>query len=203
MKQLKKLKKLAIVAGVIISMSAFTLNQKSEAAVSGTTHKVQYGETYWKIAKEFGVPFNSLEAANNWSSLYAGENIVIPYSPFTAAQKDLMARLVHAEAVGEPYAGKVAVATVVLNRIKSPDFPNTLEGVIYQISNGHYAFTPVQNGTINQPADAASKAAVNEAIAMEGQGKGSLFYYNPKTTTNSWILSRPVTARIGNHVFAR
>jgi N-acetylmuramoyl-L-alanine amidase len=198
-----KFKKLVIAAGLILSMSAFTLHSKAEAAVIGTSHKVQYGETYWKLAKGFGVPVNSLEAANNSKSLYAGENITIPNSLFTAAQKDLLARLVHAEAVGEPYAGKVAVATVVLNRIRSSQFPNTLDGVIYQISNGHYAFTPVQNGQINQAADWASKVAVNEAIAMEGQGKGSLFYYNPATTTNPWMLSLPIVARIGHHVFCK
>lgn len=200
---MKKFKKLVIAAGLILSMSAFTLNMKSEAATTGSMHKVQAGETYWKLAKGMGIPVNSLEAANHWKSLYAGEYIVVPYGQFTAAQKDLLARLVHAEAVGEPYAGKVAVASVVLNRIRSSQFPNSLDGVIYQISNGHYAFTPVQNGQINQPADWASKKAVNEAIAMEGQGKGSLFYYNPATTTNSWILSRTVVARIGHHVFAK
>lgn len=200
---MKKLKKLVIAAGLILSMSAFTLNMKSEAAVAGTAHKVQSGETYWKMAKEFGVPVKSLMAANNDRSLYAGENIVIPYSTVSAADKDLMARLVHAEAVGEPYAGKVAVASVILNRVRSNQFPNTIRSVIYQISNGHYAFTPVQNGQINQAADSASKKAVNEAIAMEGQGKGSLFYYNPATSSNSWIFSRPVVARIGHHVFAK
>jgi N-acetylmuramoyl-L-alanine amidase len=200
---MKKLKKLVIAAGLILSMSAFTLNMKSEAAVAGTAHKVQSGETYWKMAKEFGVPVKSLMAANNDRSLYAGENIVIPYSTVSAADKDLMARLVHAEAVGEPYAGKVAVASVILNRVRSNQFPNTIRSVIYQISNGHYAFTPVQNGQINQPADYASKRAVNEAIAMEGQGKGSLFYYNPATSSNSWIFSRSVVARIGHHVFAK
>jgi N-acetylmuramoyl-L-alanine amidase len=114
-----------------------------------------------------------------------------------------MARLVHAEAVGEPYAGKVAVAAVIINRVRSADFPNTVKGVIYQIANGHYAFTPVENGRINQPADAASKKAVNEAIALTGKGNGSLFFYNPKTSTSSWITSRPVTVTIGNHRFAR
>src|SRR5947207_11468692 len=152
---MNKLKKLVIATGLILSMSAFTMNIKSEAA-TGTTHKVQYGETYWKIAKGFGIPLNSLMAANHNSALYAGENILLPNSTISATDKELMARLVHAEAVGEPYAGKVAVATVILNRVKSPDFPNSISAVIYQISNGHYAFTPVQNGQINQPADAAS-----------------------------------------------
>lgn len=197
-----KLKKLVIAAGMMVSLSAFTLTTKSEAA-TGTAHKVQYGESYWKIAKGFGIPVNSLMAANHNAPLYAGETITLPYSSISMSDKDLMARLVHAEAIGEPYAGKVAVATVILNRVSSPDFPNSIRKVIYQISNGHYAFTPVQDGRINQPADAASKRAVNEAIAFKGQGNGSLFFYNPRTAQSKWIFSRPVTVTIGNHRFAK
>jgi N-acetylmuramoyl-L-alanine amidase len=200
---MNKFKKLVIATALMFSVSAFTLNTKSEAAITGTNYKVQSGQTYWKIATGFGVPLTTLMEANNSKYLYAGDNIVLPYASFTPAEKELMARLVRAEAVGEPYSGKVAVATVILNRVKSPDFPNTVRSVIYQISNGHYAFTPVQNGQINQPADAASKRAVNEAIALMGKGKGSLFFYNPKTASSSWILSRQVTVRIGNHVFAK
>jgi N-acetylmuramoyl-L-alanine amidase len=198
---MKKLKKLIVAAGLMLSISAFTLTNQTEAA---TTHKIQYGETYWKIAKGFGIPVNSVMNVNNSKPLIAGQYMTLPNSIFSAADKDLMARLVRAEAVGEPYAGKVAVATVIINRVKySPDFPNTVRGVIYQISNGHYAFTPVANGQINKPADAESKKAVNEAIALMGKGNRSLFFYNPKTSTSSWILSREVTVRIGNHVFAK
>ncbi|MFC4799816.1 cell wall hydrolase [Neobacillus sp. GCM10023253] len=198
---MNKLKKLVIAAGLMLSMSAFTLNGQTEAAT--TTHTVHYGETYWNIAKGFGVPVNSLMATNNSRPLIAGKNITLPNSPVTAADKELMARLVRAEAVGEPYAGKVAVAVVVLNRVKSDQFPNSVREVIYQISNGHYAFTPVENGQINQAADAESKRAVNEAIALMGKGNGSLFFYNPNTAQSSWIKSRQVTVKIGNHVFAR
>jgi N-acetylmuramoyl-L-alanine amidase len=200
---MKKFKKLVIAAGLIVSMSAFTLTNQSEAAT--TTHKVQYGETYWKIATKFGVPVKSLMKTNYATStvLYAGKNLVIPNTTFSEADKDLMARLVHAEAKGEPYAGKVAVATVILNRISSPLFPSTPRGVIYQIESGHYAFTPVQNGAINQPADADSKKAVNEALAFRGQGNGSLYFYNPKTAKSRWIFSRSITVTIGNHRFAR
>ncbi|MDR4948996.1 cell wall hydrolase [Neobacillus cucumis] len=197
---MKKLKKLIVAAGLMVSISAFTLTNQTEAA---TTHTIQNGETYWNIAKGFGLPVTNVMNANNNKALIAGQAMTLPNSPYTAAEKDLMARLVHAEAVGEPYAGKVAVATVIINRVRSADFPNTVRGVIYQIANGHYAFTPVENGQINQPADAASKRAVNEAIALTGKGNGSLFFYNPKTSTSSWITSRPVTVRIGNHVFAR
>ncbi|WP_066067614.1 cell wall hydrolase [Neobacillus soli] len=200
---MNKLKKLVIATGLILSMSAFTLNGTTEAAT--TTHKVQSGETYWKIATKYGVPVNSLLKANNTTSslLYAGTNIVIPNSTITASEKDLLARLVHAEAKGEPYAGKVAVATVILNRVASNDFPNTIKGVVNEISNGHYAFTPVQNGAIKQAADASSKQAVNEALAFKGQGNGSLFFYNPKTAVSKWIYSRQVTVTIGNHRFAK
>lgn len=199
--QMNKLKKLVIATGLILSMSVFSGAIESEAA---TTRTIQYGETYWKIAKGFGVPLNNLMTANNSKALIAGQNMILPNSPISAADKDLLARLVRAEAVGEPYAGKVAVATVVLNRVfMSSDFPNTVRGVIYQISNGYYAFTPVANGQINQPADAESKKAVNEAIALIGKGSGSLFFYNPNTASSSWIKSRQVTTRIGNHVFAK
>jgi len=199
---MNKLKKLVIAAGLTLSMSAFAFNAQTEAA---TTHKVQSGETYWKIASKYGVPVNTLMTANGAKNtmLYAGSSLVIPNSTITAAEKDLIARLVHAEAKGEPYAGKVAVATVILNRIDSADFPNTVNGVVYEKSNGYYAFTPVANGSINQSADADSKAAVNEALAFRGQGSGSLFFYNPNTAVSQWIFSREVTVTIGNHRFAK
>lgn len=202
MKKLNKLKKMAIAAGVLLSMSAFTLtNNKVDAA--SFTHTVSSGQTYWTIANEFGVPLNSLESANNGGALYAGENIVIPNSPISAADKDLLSRLVHAEAQGEPFAGQVAVATVVLNRVLSPDFPDTVPGVIYQISNGYHAFTSVANGTINQPANATNMAAVDEALALMGRGSGSLYFYNPATTTSAWMKSLPIVCVIGHHVFAK
>ncbi|MGV3466073.1 MAG: cell wall hydrolase [Heyndrickxia sp.] len=200
---MKKLKKLAVAAGLIVSMSAFTLTSQSNAAA--TTHKVQSGESYWKIANKFGVPVTSLMQTNHatTSTLYAGQNIVIPNSTISATDRELMARLVHAEAGGEPYAGKVAVATVILNRLHSSTFPNSIKGVIYQIESGHYAFTPVQDGRIKLSADADSKRAVNEAIAFSGKGNGSLYFYNPKTAKSKWILSRHVTVTIGHHRFAK
>ncbi|BDH61637.1 hypothetical protein MTP04_17670 [Lysinibacillus sp. PLM2] len=197
---MKKFKKLLVAAGLMLSISAFTLTNQADAATSRT---IQYGETYWKIAKGFGVPINTLMNTNNSKPLIAGQSMILPNSPISVADKDLLARLVRAEAVGEPYAGKVAVAVVVLNRVKSDQFPNSVRSVINQISNGHYAFTPVANGQIKLPADAESKRAVNEAIALMGKGNGSLFFYNPKTATSSWIASREITVKIGNHVFAR
>jgi N-acetylmuramoyl-L-alanine amidase len=87
--------------------------------------------------------------------------------------------------------------------VDSPDFPDSIKEVIYQISNGYYAFTPVANGEINSPADSEAMKAVNEALAFRGKGKGSLFFYNPQTSTSKWILSREVTTVIGKHRFAK
>jgi N-acetylmuramoyl-L-alanine amidase len=200
---MKKLKKLVIATGLMLSFSFGAAAIHSEAAT--TSYKVQTGDTYWKIATKFGVPVSNLMKTNNASGSYlrSGSTLSIPGSSISDADKNLIAQLVHAEAKGEPYAGKVAVATVILNRVASPDFPNTVKEVVYQKSNGYYAFTPVQNGAINQPADPASKAAVNEALAFRGQGKGSLFFYNPKTAVSKWIFSREVTVTIGNHRFAK
>lgn len=199
---MKNLKKIVLSSALLLSLTFFSGNH-SEASAS--THSVKSGETYWKIANMYGVSATGLMKLNNKSNsmLYPGQKLAIPNSTISDADKELIARLVHAEAVGEPYAGKVAVATVLLNRVASPDFPNTVKGVVYEKSNGYYAFTPVQNGAINKPADAASKKAVNEALAFRGQGKGSLFFYNPKTAKSDWILTRETTITIGNHKFAK
>jgi N-acetylmuramoyl-L-alanine amidase len=197
---LKTLKKLIVAAGIVLSFSAFTLIEEAEAATNRT---IQSGDTYWKVATGFGIPVSDLMKANNNKPLIIGQNMILPNATVSPADKDLMARLVRAEAVGEPYAGKVAVAVVVLNRVKSNEFPNTIRNVIYEKSNGYYAFTPVQNGEINKAADAESKRAVNEAIALGSQGNGSLYFFNPKTAKSDWILTREVTVTIGNHRFAR
>lgn len=198
---MKMLKKAMVVA--TLSLSLFGLNSQTDAAT--TTHTVKSGETYWKIAQKYGVSVNYLKSINNKtnSALYTGQKLVLPNTPITQADKDLMARLVSAEAKGEPYAGKVAVATVILNRVDSVEFPNTVKGVVYENVSGHYAFTPVQNGAINQAADANSKKAVEEALEFRGKGNGSLYFYNPETSTSRWIDSRETTVKIGNHKFAK
>jgi N-acetylmuramoyl-L-alanine amidase len=111
---------------------------------------------------------------------------------------DLLARLVRAEAQTEPLEGKIAVACVVLNRVESSQFPNSIEGVIYQSGQ----FQPVSNGAINKPADAESFQAVNAALSESRQiVQGSLFFYNPVIATDRWLDSRKTTLVIGNHVF--
>ena len=112
---------------------------------------------------------------------------------------NLLARLVHGEARGEPYTGKVAVAAVVLNRVKSSSFPNTVAGVIYQKG----AFDAVSDGQINMSPDSTSKKAAQDALNGWDPSYGAIYYFNPNTATNKWIWSRPMTVTIGNHRFCK
>ncbi len=114
-----------------------------------------------------------------------------------SANLNLLARCVHAEARGEPYTGQVAVAAVVLNRVRSSQFPNSISGVIYQ----PYAFTCVADGQINLAPDASSIRAAQDALNGWDPTYGCLFYYNPATATNAWIRSKEVRLTIGMHVF--
>ncbi|UOQ86486.1 cell wall hydrolase [Gracilibacillus salinarum] len=169
-------------------------------------YTVKQGDTFWKIAQNYNVSTNELMNVNNYSSsmLYPGAELTIP-SSVSDKEVDLLARLVRAEAQGEPYAGKVAVATVVLNRVDHADFPNTITEVVNETySNGAiHAFSPVANGEINKEADSESVRAAKEAIAFRGQGQGSIYFYNPNTAQSDWIFSRETTVTIGDHVFAK
>ena len=111
----------------------------------------------------------------------------------------LLARLIYGEARGESYRGKVAVGAVALNRVKSASFPNSIAGVIYQPG----AFSVVADGQINLTPDEECLRAARDAMNGSDPSGGAIYYYNPKKTTNQWILSRPVVATIGNHVFAK
>lgn len=113
----------------------------------------------------------------------------------------LLARCVNGEARGEPYAGQVAVAAVILNRVKHPSFPNTISGVIYQKG----AFTATVDGQINVPISEGSSVYKACRDAMNGWDPtgGAIYYYNPKKTTNKWIYSREVIKIIGSHRFAK
>lgn len=109
----------------------------------------------------------------------------------------LMANAVHGEARGEPYIGQVAVAAVILNRVKSPNFPNTVSGVIFQPG----AFTAVADGQIWLQPNETSMRAVQEAVNGSDPTGGCLYYFNPDTATSAWIWSRPQVKTIGKHIF--
>lgn len=117
-------------------------------------------------------------------------------------EKELLSRLVEAEAKGESFEGKVAVAEVVLNRVDSPEFPNTITNVIYEVVGNAYAFSPVQNGEIKKPASEEAKKAVDNAISSKDRLQNALYFYNPDIATDNWIRSRKVVKSIDNHVFA-
>ena len=111
----------------------------------------------------------------------------------------LLSKLVHAEARGEEYRGKVAVAASVLNRVASASFPNTIAGVIYQKG----AYTCVDDGQINLEPDEASKKAAQDAINGWDPTSGCIYYFNPNTATSGWIWSRPQVITIGKHIFCK
>jgi N-acetylmuramoyl-L-alanine amidase len=110
---------------------------------------------------------------------------------------DLLARVISAEARGEPYSGQVAVGAVILNRVEHPSFPNSISGVVYQPG----AFTCMSDGQFNQPvADSAYRAA-QEALNGSDPSGGAIYYFNPATATSAWIWSRPLLTIIGKHRF--
>lgn len=120
------------------------------------------------------------------------------FNSVTSSDLYLLAKCVHAEARGEPYVGQVAVAAVILNRVKDAAFPNTISGVIYQ----PWAFTAVNDGQINLEPNSTAYQAAQDALNGWDPTYGCLYYYNPVTATSKWIFSRQTVVTIGKHVFA-
>ena len=120
-------------------------------------------------------------------------------SSTSSSNVNLLARLVYGEARGEPYTGQVAVAAVVLNRVRSSSFPNTIAGVIYQKG----AFNVVDDGQINLTPNSTATKAAQDALNGWDPTYGAIYYFNPNTATNKWIWSRPVTVTIGKHRFCK
>ncbi len=131
-------------------------------------------------AKALGITLNTQQVAQSSSDLY------------------LLAKTVYAEARGEPYEGQVAVAAVILNRVESPDFPNTIAEVIYQ----PWAFTAVHDGQINLEPNETAYSAARDAMNGWDPTYGCLYYYNASTATSKWIFTRTTVVTIGKHVFA-
>jgi N-acetylmuramoyl-L-alanine amidase len=114
-----------------------------------------------------------------------------------------LARIISAEAEGEPFQGQVAVGAVVMNRVHHPTFPNTIYGVIFDKFGPHYQFEPVQNGRIFEVTpNYQNLAAARRALAGEDPTNGTLFFHNPSISSNAWMAAKPVSIRIGKHVFA-
>ncbi len=120
-------------------------------------------------------------------------------STSNSSNVNLLARLIYGESRGESYTGQVAVGAVVMNRVKSSSFPNSISGVIYQSG----AFDAVSDGQINLSPNSTAKKAAQDAINGWDPSYGAIYYFNPATATNKWIWSRPVTVTIGKHRFCK
>ena len=196
-------------------LTSTMINAGGTLLVDSKTHIVKSGDTLFKIAKQYGVTLSEIRSLNNkYDDLITVGQIInipksatsvpvvaAPTSKFTESEIDLLARLIMAEAEGEEYQAKVAVGAVVINRLNSKDWPNTLSGVIYQNINGYYQFSPVANGTIKKAANADSIRAAKEAMSGIDPTNGAMFYYDT-SSTNTWIRSKPVSVSIDNMVFA-
>ncbi len=112
---------------------------------------------------------------------------------------NLLARVIYGESRGEPYTGQVAVGAVVMNRVKSSSFPNTIPGVVYQSG----AFDAVKDGQINLTPNSTATKAAQDALNGWDPSYGAIYYFNPSTATNKWIWSRPMTVTIGKHRFCK
>ena len=131
--------------------------------------------------------------------IYNSSNSSSSSSSSNSSNVNLLARLIYGEARGEPYTGQVAVGAVVMNRVKSSSFPNTISGVIYQSG----AFDAVRDGQINLSPNSTAIKAAQDAINGWDPSYGAVYYFNPATATNKWIWSRPMTVTIGRHRFCK
>lgn len=199
-------KKRIIFAAFLTLIFMFTVTAPTLAADKYT---VKSGETLYSISKKYGTTVIELKRANGLSNnmIYAGQRLNIPGktsvsrsgSGFTEEDIYWLSRAVYGEARGESYEGQVAVAAVILNRVDSPDFPNTVKEVIFE----PLAFTAVADGQIYYTPNTTAIKAVREAIGGWDPSGGALYYWNPAKATSKWIWSRPIIKKIGNHVFAR
>jgi len=176
------------------------------------TYHVRQGDTVYDIARRFNTSMGVITALNDMDDniLRRGDEIVVPVTNLSRREVlsrtvgdeefDLLARIIHGEARGEPYLGKVAVGAVVINRVLNPRFPETIQGVIYDQGQ----FSPVQDGSYRMQPDAESRQAAREALDGKDPTGGALFFYNPeKATDREWTQRREKIVTIGDHVFMR
>ena len=166
-------------------------------AADGVFGKETYDAVVW-FQRKNGLTVDGVVGPKTAAGLGLNLGGSVAAANYNESESYLLGRLVHGEARGEPYVGKVAVAAVVLNRVRSSSFPNTIAGVIYQAG----AFDAVYDGQINLTPDEDSLRAARDALAGWDPTGGCLYYYNPVTATNEWIWTRSVQLSIGKHNFA-
>ena len=161
---------------------------------SQTVEAVKYFQRKNNLVVDGIAGKNTLEAMGIFNSSSSSGS-----SSSNSSDLNLLARVIYGEARGEPYTGQVAVGAVVLNRVRSSSFPNTISGVVYQSG----AFDAVRDGQINLTPNSTAKKAAQDALNGWDPSHGAVYYFNPATATNKWIWSRPMTVTIGNHRFCK
>jgi N-acetylmuramoyl-L-alanine amidase len=212
---LKKCKVLAFLALMLIT-TAFVSGVQADAAAllkrgsaNGDVWDLQYrlktlgyyntqldgrygpGTAYgvYKFQRDYGIRADGITGEQTWRSLKK-------YS-LNMQEMDILAKVIYSEARGEPYEGQVAVGAVVMNRIQSGQFPDTIEGVVFQPG----AFSAVDDGQFWLTPDRTAYLAALDAVRGWDPSRNSLYYFNPNTATSDWIWTRPQKVRIGNHIF--
>lgn len=196
------------------SLRSDTIYPGQVLQVPATVYTVKTGDTLFLIAQRYGISLSSLMKANNKydSMLIPGQKLIIPNPKvtnpastvisYTKEEVDLLARLIQAEAEGEEYNAMVGVGAVVVNRVQSKEWPNTITAVINHVSGGYVQFTPVKNGTINKPASDIAIKAAWAALYGNDPSKEAMFYFDD-SSTNQWLWSKTITARIDHMVFVK
>lgn len=150
-------------------------------------------DTKHQVALAMNLPVSNMKDVKE----VKGEQLSV--KKYSVEEVEMLARLINGEARGESFEGKVAVAAVTLNRVRSSKFPNTIKSVIFQSG----AYTAVSDGQYRKKPGKKAYLAAYTALKGEDPSSGALFYYNPKTATDNWIRSRHIIKTIGKHVFTR
>ncbi|MCK8824244.1 cell wall hydrolase [Fuchsiella alkaliacetigena] len=186
---------ITLVLVLLVSQLTVILPSKTGSVLHAAEEGVSDRKTFGGLAIFIGINF----LASRIRSRRSEPSISYDLEDVSQSELDLLARLIHAEARGEPYKGQVAVGAVVLNRVNSPQFPNSIREVIYQSGQ----FAPVDDGQINLPANQTAFRAARDALSGEDPSLGALYFYNPRTArTLWWLTTRRKLVEIGNHVFA-
>lgn len=192
--------------------------------VSAKIYTVKKGDTLYKIAKKYKISIANLKKANSLksNSIKAGKKLILPgvkpssskdtvkaaksttsnkgIISYTNAELDLLARLITPEATGQPYNAMVSVGAVVVNRVQSSDWPDTISDVINHVAGGYYQFTPVKNGFIKKAASDTAIKAAKEALQGSDPTNGAMFYFDD-STNNEFLLAKKVAVKFGKMVF--